>query len=474
MTEIVLDPTAPTSPMASTAPPAPSLADGARKKTHYKTIVVSDTHMGDPAALAAFLLEFFRHNSCDRLILNGDIIDGWEMMRKKSRPFTEMEARVWDAINHLSLQGAEVIYIRGNHDEEITLKKHGFVGKTPHEFKDPESGRSAKILFKRCHIFKDSRGRSVFALHGDTLDKDLKFLVEHFLGKSIDGLIEDIDALNAELRKLLSGKGRIRRSALKSVRNVIFEYLERKHKLSKELVNHWKNKDFDIVLMGHVHIPSQKTYDRPHSKTGKNHKIKVINSGDWVENCTFIAETEDGKWHLKHFDKQLKRKDIEVLPSEDAPNEYAGMRGVTVKELNKFQEIWPGKGIDKLSGQFAKHAHRYANYLNGYYNISCMNAFSDAVGKKKNEEKLHVLLKLCHRTHLELFSIAKRLFPVEIDFNKEFEKSIYLGLMEEFNAAHFNDGKSTKKDVTLEKYLKMMKKVYMEQYERLSRAPQAA
>lgn len=474
MTEIALAPTAPTSPMASTAPPAPSLADGARKKTHYKTIVVSDTHMGDPAALAAFLLEFFRHNSCDRLILNGDIIDGWEMIRKKSRPFTEMEARVWDAINHLSSQGAEVIYIRGNHDEEITLKKHGLVGKTPHEFKDPESGRSAEILFKRCHIFEDSRGRSVFALHGDTLDKDLKFLVEHFLGPHLDHAIEDLDALNAQLRAFLSGKGRIRRSALKSVKDIVLKHLKRKHKLGEEFLEHWKNKDFDIVLMGHVHIPSKKTYYRPHSKTGEEHKVKVLNSGDWVENCTFIVEDENGHWHLKHFDKQLKRKDIEVLPSEDAPNEYAGMRGVTFEGLEKFRDIWPGKDVDRLSGKFAKHAHRYASYLDGYYNISCINAFSRAAAQNKEDQGLEVLLKLCHRTHLELFSIAKQLFPVKVDFNKEFETSIYLGLMREFNRAHFNDGKSTQKDVTLEQYLKMMKKVYMEQYERLSRAPQAA
>lgn len=52
-----------------------------KQKKHYRTIVISDVHLGTESSKAKELLEFLKKHSCDNLILNGDIIDGWWLLR---------------------------------------------------------------------------------------------------------------------------------------------------------------------------------------------------------------------------------------------------------------------------------------------------------------------------------------------------------------------------------------------------------
>ena len=65
------------------------------------------------------LLEFLTHNTCDTLILNGDIIDGWVIEKKKHRKLLELQKRVLDLINARAARETKVIYIAGNHDERL-------------------------------------------------------------------------------------------------------------------------------------------------------------------------------------------------------------------------------------------------------------------------------------------------------------------------------------------------------------------
>ena len=58
----------------NTKPPIP-IRDSA--KTHYRTIFLSDIHLGRRGCRADTLLEFLKTHTCDQLYLVGDIIDGW-------------------------------------------------------------------------------------------------------------------------------------------------------------------------------------------------------------------------------------------------------------------------------------------------------------------------------------------------------------------------------------------------------------
>jgi UDP-2,3-diacylglucosamine pyrophosphatase LpxH len=53
-----------------------------KKPTHYKTIFISDIHLGTRGCQAEKLLDFLTHNTCDRLYLVGDIIDGWRLQKR--------------------------------------------------------------------------------------------------------------------------------------------------------------------------------------------------------------------------------------------------------------------------------------------------------------------------------------------------------------------------------------------------------
>ncbi|HCZ49552.1 MAG TPA: UDP-2,3-diacylglucosamine hydrolase, partial [Gammaproteobacteria bacterium] len=48
---------------------------------HYRTVWISDVHLGFRGCRADFLLDFLHRVTCDRLYLVGDIVDFWEMRR---------------------------------------------------------------------------------------------------------------------------------------------------------------------------------------------------------------------------------------------------------------------------------------------------------------------------------------------------------------------------------------------------------
>ena len=57
----------------------------------YRTIFLSDVHLGTRGCRADFLLDFLRRVECDELYLVGDIIDGWRL--RKSWYWTEDHRR---------------------------------------------------------------------------------------------------------------------------------------------------------------------------------------------------------------------------------------------------------------------------------------------------------------------------------------------------------------------------------------------
>lgn len=66
-----------------------------------------------------------------------------------------------------------------------------------------------------------------------------------------------------------------------------------------------KRQGFDGVVCGHIHQAANKTIEG----------ISYLNTGDWVESCTAIAEDYDGNFHLidwlnhpKNIEKQARRQ----------------------------------------------------------------------------------------------------------------------------------------------------------------------
>ena len=85
-------------------------------ETKYRSIFISDIHLGTNDAKTDHLNNFLKHNSCETLYLVGDIIDGWKIQKNRFK-WKQSHSNVVRRILGLAKHNTKVIYIAGNHDE---------------------------------------------------------------------------------------------------------------------------------------------------------------------------------------------------------------------------------------------------------------------------------------------------------------------------------------------------------------------
>ena len=89
------------------------------ERIHYRTVIISDVHIGSAHSKVKEAADFLSRVDCDRLILNGDIIDGWQLQKKSSgKKWNPEYTRFTKVImKMMEVHDTEVIYLRGNHDD---------------------------------------------------------------------------------------------------------------------------------------------------------------------------------------------------------------------------------------------------------------------------------------------------------------------------------------------------------------------
>ena len=135
-------------------------------RPHYRTIVLSDIHLGTTHSKVDEVSDFLSSVDCDRLILNGDIIDGWHLQKSGVKKWKSQHTRFFKIIMKMMEKcGTEIIYVRGNHDDFLD--------------------NLAPLQFANISIVKDyileSNGRHYFVTHGDVFDKvttEMKWLAQ--------------------------------------------------------------------------------------------------------------------------------------------------------------------------------------------------------------------------------------------------------------------------------------------------------
>jgi UDP-2,3-diacylglucosamine pyrophosphatase LpxH len=218
---------------------------------HYKSIFISDLHLGTRHAKSKKLLSFLDSNTCDNLFLVGDIIDGWALQRKQY--WTDKQTQVIRKILEMSMT-SKVYYAPGNHDDFVRpFFKYNF------------SFGSCTIANK--HVYHAVDGRRILVTHGDQFDMWMRFPK-----KLINSL--------ARIGDLIPIKWIERAEALNQT---AYRYL-RVTGTEKMLSKYGKLNGYDAVICGHTHIPKMTDY--------------YMNTGDWVEHCTVLVETIEGKWEL--------------------------------------------------------------------------------------------------------------------------------------------------------------------------------
>ncbi len=257
-------------------------------KQYYKTIVVSDIHLGISNSKAKEVVKFLKHHRCDKLILNGDIIDGWQL--KRSGAWKKQHTKFFKLIMKMvSKQSVQVIYLRGNHDDFLDEIM-------PFEF----AGFS--IVRDYIHI---SNGKKYYVVHGDIFDSitsKLKWVAQ--LGDIGYTFLLWINRHynNYRLRKGLpyySLSQKIKQ-AVKSAVSFIDEF-------ETQLAQLAKAKKCNGIITGHIHKPSNKMID----------EIHYMNSGDWVESLTALIETHEGEWKIIQYEDWKKEREDKKAQKEN-------------------------------------------------------------------------------------------------------------------------------------------------------------
>ena len=250
----------------------------------YRALFISDVHLGTRNCQAEMLLDFLKEHDADTIYLVGDIVDFWRLNRGVVWPQSHND--VLQKLLRKVRKGSRLIYIPGNHDDglrEYCGQKFGGI----------------EMELQTVHETAD--GKRYLVLHGDEFDvvvRYAKWLA--FVGDRAYSMALWFNRpLNYVRRKLgfgywsLSGDLKLK---VKNAVNFIGDF-------EKNLASEAARRNVDGVICGHIH----------HAASREMLGVHYLNTGDWVESCTAIGETDEGQIELIRWQDVLKTREAERL-----------------------------------------------------------------------------------------------------------------------------------------------------------------
>ena len=238
----------------------------------YKTIFISDLHLGTENSKVKEVMHFLRNTRCERLVLNGDIIDGWQLNRG-SLWTSEHTKFLRFILKRIEKKTLDVIYLRGNHDDILS------------RFLPMQFG-SLSIVEDFVHESKSGR---YLVLHGDVFDTITKNFV--FLAHLGDWGYKFLMSLNRWYNKYRAWRGKEYYSLSKAIKAKVKAAVNFVSSFEEKITKLAQAKECTGVICGHIHTPDNK-------KIGGLH---YLNSGDWVESLSAIVEHSNGRMQLVYF-----------------------------------------------------------------------------------------------------------------------------------------------------------------------------
>ncbi len=247
------------------------------ERRHLDVVVLSDIHLGTYGCRAKELLNYLRSIQPDMLILNGDIIDGWQFSK---RFFPTSHMQVIRELMQFITNGSRVVYITGNHDEMMR------------KYTDLHIGQFT--LVDKMVLEIDQKMTWIF--HGDVFDNTTQGSAKMIakLGSNGYGLLI---LFNRMVNALLGFIGREKISISKKIMEGVNKAVAKVNDLEQIASTLAIKKNYDYVICGHIHQPALRTIENTDGK------VIYMNSGDWVEHMTAL-EYENKSWRL--FEYQAK------------------------------------------------------------------------------------------------------------------------------------------------------------------------
>jgi UDP-2,3-diacylglucosamine pyrophosphatase LpxH len=238
---------------------------GFRPKRKYRTVWISDVHLGTRGCNAEMLVSFLRSIETDTLYLAGDIIDGWRLSKGWYWPDAHNE--VIRRVLKMAHRGTRVVFVCGNHDEMLR----------------PYAGLTfggVELVLETIHTTAD--GRRLLVVHGDAFDAVVlyhRWLA--VLGDQAYNLMMQVNLVFNTIRR-----------QFKLPYWSLSAYLKKRVKNAVQFIGQYEEavahaaieRGVDGVVCGHIHSAEIRQFD----------KITYYNDGDWVESCTALVEDPHG------------------------------------------------------------------------------------------------------------------------------------------------------------------------------------
>ena len=237
---------------------SPALSLG--RVRHYRTIFISDTHLGTRGCKAESLADFLAHNDCQTLYLVGDIIDGWALKRNWHWP--EAHSRVIAEILRKVESGTRVIYVPGNHDEAL----RDYTGLT-----------LAGVELAQEAIHKTAEGKKFLVIHGDRFDGIIAYAkwLAYLGDRAYEFALALNNVFNAARRRLGMPYWSLSAYLKFKVKNAARFISNFEEALAREA----RARGFDGVVCGHIH----------HAEVMEIDGVRYGNDGDWVESLSALT-----------------------------------------------------------------------------------------------------------------------------------------------------------------------------------------
>jgi UDP-2,3-diacylglucosamine pyrophosphatase LpxH len=258
--------------------------------TRYRTIFISDLHIGSSQCQADVLLDFLKYNESDVLYLVGDIIDFWALSKRVFWP--KSHNTIIQKILRKARHDTRVVYVPGNHDENI---------------RDYDEYVFGDIVVRNSVVHVTAAGKRMLVVHGDEYDTIAKYhrWIAKLGSKGYDFLLE-LNRLLRAIRRFLGIQSHFSLAAFVKfkVKNAVQFISDYEESIVATLVD----EGLDGVICGHIH----------HAEIKDMGGFLYVNTGDFVESCTAIVEHDDGRLELIRWQNRDEVPGLTAGPIVDA------------------------------------------------------------------------------------------------------------------------------------------------------------
>lgn len=255
-----------------------------RSTLRFRSVFISDVHLGFKGCRAEYLLDFLRRVECQQIYLVGDIIDVWSLTRSFYWPQAHND--VIRTILGKAKHGTRVVYVPGNHDRP---------------FRDHDGLVLGNVEILKEAVHETADGRRFLVLHGDEFDSVIR--ASPWLESLGNRAYAFVLRLNRYVNAIRRGLGYPYWSVAAFLKHKVKNAVTYIANFERALAVEARRRGVHGVICGHIHRAEITEIDG----------ITYCNDGDWVESCTTLVEDFQGRLSLLRWTES-----VEVLVGDRA------------------------------------------------------------------------------------------------------------------------------------------------------------